>query len=1033
MSNKANRNVRVEFGILNIGGFMQGELSEDRTYFETLNPVFNTDSYKIKTTFNRNIKYIQNGEEKNTSSFGNVEFEDASNGDDKIYYQKYFRRDVLWNFGDGTLKEGCNVEHVYKKPGRYKISCVFFDINRQGWTNTYSVIVQVKEVIPTMIRYVENSNEFKHEIKCSKIEKIAKIETLLAKDIEELKLVPKRIFSKEEHISGNVENSYWDVKNFEGYHMQPYFAFLQNENSYFINSSDIHSSFMNPVEKYSPTYYEIYGKIQYDEATKLLTHRLYIYNPFKLKEDLFKSIKCLDPNCNVLEKEEYIDVEVHQIYTLDDLNEESLIGKRGFVEVYYKNDNLSPRKDGKSLADNEITFFYDIEDHNIFNDLKTSDNYLNVMPLGMSISVIPNELSDVKISLSSNGFLRNVDREKGSHLDEFFYNSFVKNYKTQGYFMPYIIYPYENNDVVIEDTDIVIASEEVSDFNTSKLSYYVPKDIVLTLNNVSMDDTDMRGYQSSFKKIEDINKGTFIKGEFVFRDYIKHNYTFNIKNIIDDVYFVSSDFEFEKTDIVDVDTLIIPREKYTDVDVKKLVDVYLGHPMFDEAIKLKSGLISLLENQNFLSYILTKSDNFLNDRANITTCYLSNLLSMLKMMGEEITDYETSEFEGINDMRDFVRILSMNHNDLVGHLVNKPLDIRINDVYVGKNVGKEMRTKDKLIISTYVTDLGVDGKGLIMGYEKYNDELKNYMDYRNCYNDVYGTHLILKDNYTRETRLVSFTTIPSLEKILKVDENGRNYITLSDYDPSWGWNLLLTDRFKKLREDLNTKELSHSRRKHLEDACSQIIEGYYSFYLFYPKYDMERLGNFLDTTSITSKVEDIDEWNKSWGYVNDVLLKIIIDNSKLKENVEPIVKEEEKIESDYRFKHIFIFGKDDKTSLKLTFGGYDEHTLYLQKDASITLDAMIRSLENDIAIRLDDIVVRDFGLDSFGNEYTFKNTKTIVQPLEVDEDGNLYLYCPNIPLYLNNDEEADATLSVSIEGTIENPEFSIELNINVPL
>ena len=104
MSDKANRNVRVEFGMLNIGGFMQGELSEDGRYFETLNPVFNTDSYKIKTTFNRNIKYIHNGEEKITSSFGNVEFEDASKGD-KIYYQKYFRRDVLWNFGDGTTKE----------------------------------------------------------------------------------------------------------------------------------------------------------------------------------------------------------------------------------------------------------------------------------------------------------------------------------------------------------------------------------------------------------------------------------------------------------------------------------------------------------------------------------------------------------------------------------------------------------------------------------------------------------------------------------------------------------------------------------------------------------------------------------------------------------------------------------------------------------------------------------------------------------------------------------------------------------------
>ena len=182
MSDKANRNVRVEFGILNIGGFMQGELSEDGRHFETLNPVFNTDSYKIKTTFNRNIKYIHNGEEKITSSFGNVEFEDASKGD-KIYYQKYFRRDVLWNFGDGTTKEGCNVEHTYKRPGRYKISCTFFDINREGWTNTYSIIVQVKEIIPTMIRFVEDFNEFKHEIKCSKIEKIAKIETLLAKTI----------------------------------------------------------------------------------------------------------------------------------------------------------------------------------------------------------------------------------------------------------------------------------------------------------------------------------------------------------------------------------------------------------------------------------------------------------------------------------------------------------------------------------------------------------------------------------------------------------------------------------------------------------------------------------------------------------------------------------------------------------------------------------------------------------------------------------------------------------------------------------
>ena len=1030
MSDKANRNVRVEFGILNIGGFMQGELSEDGRYFETLNPVFNTDSYKIKTTFNRNIKYIHNGEEKITSSFGNVEFEDASKGD-KIYYQKYFRRDVLWNFGDGTTKEGCNVEHTYKRPGRYKISCTFFDINREGWTNTYSIIVQVKEIIPTMIRFVEDFNEFKHEIKCSKIEKIAKIETLLAKDIEELKLVPKRIFSQEDYKKGDVEKSYNDVKNNVLYHMTPYFTFLENEVSYFNNSSVSHSSYMKPVEKYTPIYYEIYGKIQYDDATKKLVYRLYIYNPFKIKDKSFKTIKCLDPNCNVLDKEEYIDVDVSQIYSLDELSNESLIGKRGFVEVYYKNDNISSKDKEIFLADNDITFFYDIEHHNIFNDLKSSDNYLNIMPLGMSISIIPNAITDVKIALSSNGFLRNVDVKENYHLDEFFYNSFVKNYKTHGYFMPYILYPTENNDVILEDTDILLFSENIADFNTSKLTYYVPKDIVLTLTDILTEGFRKNEYQSSFKLLNETNDNTFIKGEFTFRDYIDHIYLFKIKNITNDSLYEDYSFNFKKTNLVDIDKLIIPTEKYTKIDVDKLIDVYLGHPMFDEAIKLKSGLKSLLKSQNFLSYILTKSDNFLNDRANISTCYLSNLLSMLKMMGEEITDYETSEFEGINDMRDFVRILSMNHSDLIGHLVNKPLDIRANDFYKGINVGKEMALNDKLIISTYESNLGIDGRGLIMGYEKYDKDTKSYLKYRDCYENIYGTHLILKDNYTKETRIVSFTTIPSLNKILKTDSEGRKYITLKDYDPSWGWNLLLTDRFKKLREDLNKKELSFTRRKYLENACADIIEGYYTFYLFYPKYETERFGNFLDSTTITPDIENVEKWNEDWGCVNDILLKIIIDNAKLKENIEPIIEEEEE-KKDNTFVETISF-EDERVTTKLTFGGYDEHTLYLQKDASITFETKMDGVENEMYISIADIIVRDTGLDFFENRYTFKNSSSIVEYLFVDENNNLYLYNPVIPLYLNNDEETNASLGISVSGTIENPKINIELNIDVPL
>jgi len=59
----------------------------------------------------------------------------------------------LWDFGDGTKKEGYSAEHNYKKPGRYKITCTFFDINRKAWVNDYCIYVVVKEVLPTILRF----------------------------------------------------------------------------------------------------------------------------------------------------------------------------------------------------------------------------------------------------------------------------------------------------------------------------------------------------------------------------------------------------------------------------------------------------------------------------------------------------------------------------------------------------------------------------------------------------------------------------------------------------------------------------------------------------------------------------------------------------------------------------------------------------------------------------------------------------------------------------------------------------------------
>jgi PKD repeat protein len=51
------------------------------------------------------------------------------NGD----YTQSFRKEVLWDFGDGEKVKGGQVEHYYKKPGCYTISATLFDDKRQGY------------------------------------------------------------------------------------------------------------------------------------------------------------------------------------------------------------------------------------------------------------------------------------------------------------------------------------------------------------------------------------------------------------------------------------------------------------------------------------------------------------------------------------------------------------------------------------------------------------------------------------------------------------------------------------------------------------------------------------------------------------------------------------------------------------------------------------------------------------------------------------------------------------------------------------
>lgn len=197
--------------------------------------------------------------------------------------------------------------------------------------------------------------------------------------------------------------------------------------------------------------------------------------------------------------------------------------------------------------------------------------------------------------------------------------------------------------------------------------------------------------------------------------------------------------EMRKDPLIKPDELEIPTERMVKENIDELIDVYMAHPMFNETDNAKDFFKLVLKGQNMLNYTLTKSAHFLDDNMNVKTCYLSNLISMLKMMGEDVVEYEQGAFEGVNDLKDFVRILSMNHGDLVGHVVNDKHDIVIRHDKKGKNVGDKILITDELTVH----------KGKIVQLKR-GDKVYDYTEW-----DKNGVEVIIQDKYTFDTKIVN--------------------------------------------------------------------------------------------------------------------------------------------------------------------------------------------------------------------------------------------------------------------------------------
>lgn len=842
MSN--TREIRVPFGLLNIAGLMEtSDVSIDQHTIaaKTQKPLFCHQSYKIKPTLNSNFN----------PTYGMYKDESGSNR----FYQKKFRREVLWDFGDGHTEEGYSVQHAYERPGRYKISCTFYDINRRAWKNTYYIEVVVKEILPTVLRF--DKAYTKTEIKCSRVERIAKIEAILSKNCkEDLQIIAKRIFSEDKSSADYEEmnKKYLEMPSEIFKHVRKYWTFLKNNRQLMYQSDQVVSDKLQPSDFYTPEYITLYGNFYYDKSDNDEPLKLSVYQviPYKNIDENLKTIRIINPNCNIDNlldstdsESDYNDkytkvINIQQVYLEEQLPDYvSLIGKRGWVDIYYKNDY-------KNGVPNTFTFHYDIETKNITKELLSSENYLNMMPLGLTVNVISNNFNDVKIGISLDGFLRQLGEEYT--VDEYLINSLIKGIDLDFYFFPYI--EYNNQITIIEGTDISIGDESSSEFVTQKRAYYIPKDCEITSIIPSQESSikDNSIYNNE-RGVEEIEPWMW-RLNFILKDCFKFIFTVGVNN-------TSKTVPLYKDSLIDTDSVNIPTEKRHREDINELVNVYMTHPMFEETPTIKDFFKVILSGNDMLNYTLTRSSNFLDDYGNVKTCYLSSLISTLKMMGEDVLEFETGSFEGVNDLRDFVRILSMNHSDLVGHVVKEKHDINIKYDKKGKNVGDKILTSDILTIRNGKI-LKIERDGKIYDYTSWNTN---------------GVEMIVYDKYTHESKIVNFGLCSETS------------VKLENYQPSWGWNLLLPSRFNdciyKLNQNKTSNILSQRDIARTYEVISQLMNGYYDFYILNPDVSEKRVGNFLETDSITEDIDVTESWESKWGICHEILMKILKENGNL--------------------------------------------------------------------------------------------------------------------------------------------------------
>jgi hypothetical protein len=439
-----------------------------------------------------------------------------------------------------------------------------------------------------------------------------------------------------------------------------------------------------------------------------------------------------------------------------------------------------------------------------------SPSTLNTPPLGVNIEVT--DTDDYNYAITSNGLLFNEKLDEGLLT--------VDNYLAHNLYMDYTVECYLGK---------YIKNDE---YNTGETTWSILKDdtLIPSLNAINCDlknDEASKNYISRYE----------VKpSKRAFKLYIESE---------------KGNLEYAKENAKALYAINLPYKNYKYINLEDVLNAYMAHPMYEDKTVIKDFFKQILLTDDLFERINNKGFDFFDDIVNHKTCYIKNLQSLLEMLDSSQLSYNLSSFDKINELKELTRILSMQYSELFGQFEEAQKDIRISGDKKGSNVGDIINVND-----TFVCDKNYNLLGII----------RNNQFFTVGYHDP---HIILHNNFNKESRIVSFYGIESITQPENHEElrdkyGAEYYYKLDDYDYTWGWNLQLPNEF----------ELSSNK--------ANVIDSYYSFYVYIPQYATERKYNYLDSETIpysTLPYETYitkEEWDAKFGYTYDCLMKVLI-------------------------------------------------------------------------------------------------------------------------------------------------------------